>query len=90
LNSRAAASNVYTKEDITHLNNSSNNNSTTSLDSKANQTNTYTKTEMNVNLSILQAAVDNRVLICTVDINGRFKLSTSQDHTFKIQRKIGT
>jgi hypothetical protein len=52
LNSKASSSNVYTKEAITTLNTSSNNSSTTSLDSKADKINTYTKTEMNVNLSV--------------------------------------
>jgi hypothetical protein len=45
---------------------------------------------MNVNLSILSAGIDNRVLINTVDINGKFKILTTTDNVFKIQRKIGT
>jgi hypothetical protein len=45
---------------------------------------------MNVSLSILQAGIDNKVQISTVDINSRFKILTSTDNYFKIQRKIGT
>jgi hypothetical protein len=90
LNSRASSSNVYTKEAIKTLNTTSNNNSNTSSYSKADQVNTYTKTEMNVNLSMLQADVDTRVLIYTVDTHGKFKLKSGDDNNFKIQRTIGT
>jgi hypothetical protein len=45
---------------------------------------------MNVNLYMLQAAVDTRVLIYTVDINGKFKLKAGDDNNFKLQRTLGT
>ena len=86
LASKASATNVYSKEEI-------NNNDIifgNALNNKADKSTTYTNTETNADLSILQAAIDNRVLIYTVDINGKFKLSTSQYNSFKIQRKIGT
>jgi hypothetical protein len=37
----------------------------------------------------LQASIDNKVQISTVDINSRFKILTSTDNNFKIQRTIG-
>jgi hypothetical protein len=45
---------------------------------------------VNVDLSILQAGINNKVQISTVDINDKFKILTSTDNNFKIQRKIGT
>jgi hypothetical protein len=86
LNSKASSSNVYTKSEVGNLNNNSN----TSLNNKADKITTYDKTETNVDLSILQAGIDTRVLINTVDINGRFKILTTTDNNFKIQRQIGT
>jgi hypothetical protein len=77
-NSKASSSNVYTKSEIENLDN----NSDTSLNTKADKLTTYDKTETNVYLSILQAGIDNRVLINTVDINGRFKLLTTTDNNF--------
>jgi hypothetical protein len=50
------------------------------LNSKADNTQT------NVKLSILQASIDTKVQISTVDINNRFKILTSTDHNFQIQR----
>jgi hypothetical protein len=86
---KAVASNVYTKEEINNFNTSLTNNSNSSLTGKADKSDTYNKTDMNVSLSILQASIDNKVQISTVDINSRFKILTSVDHNFKIQRKIG-
>jgi hypothetical protein len=86
LASKASASNVYTKEAISNNDIIFGN----ALNTKADKSTTYNKTETNVNWSTLQAAIDGRVLMYTVDINGRFKLSTSQDNNFKLQRQIGT
>jgi hypothetical protein len=83
----AGASNAYTKEEINNFNTSLTNNTSSSLSGKADKTYTYNKTEMNVNLSILQASIDNKVQISTVDINSRFNTLTSTDHNFKIQRQ---
>jgi hypothetical protein len=80
---KAYASNVYTKEEI-------NNNDiifAAALNNKADKLTTYTKVESNVNLSILQAGIDNKVQISTVDINDKFKILTSTDNNFKINRK---
>jgi hypothetical protein len=84
LNSKASATNVSAKEDITNNDITFGN----ALNNKADKSTTYNKTETNVNLSTLQAAIDNRVLIYTVDINGKFKLKTGDDNNLKIQRKI--
>jgi hypothetical protein len=86
LNRKASSSDVYTKYDIDNLNN----NSDTSLNNKAYKSTTSDTTETNVYLSILQAGIDNKVLINTVDINGKFKIITTTDDNFKIQRTIGT
>jgi hypothetical protein len=59
------------------------------LSGKADKSDTYNKTDINVSLSILQAGIDNKVQISTVDINSRFKILTSTDNHFKIQRTIG-
>jgi hypothetical protein len=83
---KAVASNVYTKEEVKNLTTDS----SSSLSGKADKVDTYNKTGMNVNLSILQASIDNKVQISTVDINSRLKLLTSTDNNFKIQRKNGT
>jgi hypothetical protein len=80
LTSKASSSNVYTKSEIDDLNN----NSDTSLNTKADESTTYEKTETNVYLSILQAGTYNRVLINTVDINGKFKILTTTDNNFKM------
>jgi hypothetical protein len=39
-------------------------------------------TQTNVNLSILQASIYNKVQISTVDLNSRFKILTSVDNIF--------
>jgi hypothetical protein len=83
LASKASASNVYTKEEITNNDFFFGN----ALNNKADKSTTYNKTETNVNLSILQAAIDNRVLVYNVDINGKLKLKAGDDNNFKIQRK---
>jgi hypothetical protein len=57
------------------------------LSGKADNSDTYNKTGSNVSLSILQAGIDNKVQVLTVDINSRFKILTSTDNIFKIQRK---
>jgi hypothetical protein len=57
------------------------------LSGKADKSDTYNKTGSNVSLSILQAGIDNKVQVLTVDINSRFKILTSTDNIFKIQRK---
>ncbi len=49
--------------------------SDTSLNLKADKLDTYPKAEVNVALVILQAAVDRRVLIYAVDINGKVKIN---------------
>jgi hypothetical protein len=82
LNGKASSSNVYTKSEIDNLTNNSN----TSLTNKADKITTYDKTETNVYLSSLQAVIYTRVLMNTVDINGRFKILTTTYNNFKIQR----
>ena len=41
-------------------------------------------------LSILQAGIDNRVLINAVDINGKFKINAVSHDILKTQRVDGT
>ena len=49
-------------------------NTTNTLNTKADKSNTDLKTDVDVFLSILQAGIDRRVLINAVDINGRFRI----------------
>ena len=60
------------------------------LNSKADKLITYSKTEVNVALSTLQAGIDNRVLINAVDINGKFKLIAVSNDILKNQRVDGS
>jgi hypothetical protein len=43
------------------------------LSGKADKVDTYNKTDINVSLSILQAGIDNKVQISSVDINSRLR-----------------
>ena len=50
---------------------------------KSDKVNTYFKTDGDSCLSILQAGITNRVLITTLNVNGKFKLHATSDNTLK-------
>ena len=55
------AANVYSRSELD-----------VALNLTSNTLTTYSKTDVNVALSILQAGIDNRVLTNDVNINGKF------------------
>ena len=61
-----------------------------SLNNKDDKTNTYLKTDVDVCLSILEAGINIRVLINSVDMNGKFKLNATTNGILKIQRVDGS
>ena len=48
------------------------------------------KTDVDVLVSILQAGINNRVLIHTADINGKFKINATTNDILKIQKVDGS
>ena len=59
------------------------------LNLKSDKDNTYSETEVDIFLSTLQAAIDRRVLVNTVDINGKFKLNATTNDILNIQQVDG-
>ena len=86
VSSNMSASSVYTKQEITYVDIAFAN----SLNTKADKTNTYLKTDVDAFLSILQAGIHNRVLISSVDMNGKFKLNATTNDILKIQKVDGS
>ena len=60
------------------------------LNLKADRIDTYPKAEITVALGILQAGIDNRVLVDAVGINGKSKLKATSNDILKIQRVAGS
>ena len=60
------------------------------MNTKADKTNTYLKTDVDVCLSIVQAGILNRVLIHAVYINGNFKLHATTNDILKNQKVDGS
>ena len=60
-----------------------------SLNLKADKTDNYPKADVNVALTNLQAGIDRRVQIRTVNIDGKFKINATSDTIFKIQKVDG-
>ena len=86
LASKASSSNVHTKQEINEFYITFAN----SFYNKADKTNTYLKTDVDVFLSILQAGINNRVLINAVDINNNFKLNATTNDILKHQKVDGS
>ena len=76
LSSKASAPNVYTKQEITEFDITVAN----SLNAKADKINTQLKTDVDVFLSILQAGINNRVLIIYIDTNGNYNINAISDN----------
>ena len=60
------------------------------LFTKSYTVNTYTKTDVKVALSILQAGIDRRVGINVVDIDGTFKIHGVPNDILRIQKVDGS
>ena len=76
LSSKASAPNVYTKQEITEFDIAFAN----SLNNKAEKSNTYLKTGVNVSLNVLQAGINNNVLIIYIDTNGNYNINAISDN----------
>ena len=57
---------------------------------QADKINTYLKYDVDVFLSILQAGINDRVLINAVDINCKFKINATSNDILKIQKVDGS
>ena len=79
MNNNAVAFNVYSNTDIDIW-----------LNLKADKINTYLKSDVDVLLSILQAGIDSRVLINTMDINGKIIINATSNDILKIQKVDGS
>ena len=86
ISSKASASNVCTTQEILYFYIAFAN----SFNNKADKTNTYLKTDVNVCLSILQAGINNRVLRNAIDINCKFKINATTNDMFQIQNVDGS
>ena len=60
------------------------------LNNKSDKINTQLKNDFDVLLSILQAGINNRVLINAVDINGKFKINATTNDILKNQKVYGS
>ena len=60
------------------------------MNTKADESNNYLKTDVDVCLSILQAGINRRVLINAVDVNGSFKINATTNGILKIQKVDGS
>ena len=73
------ASNVYNNNEVD-----------IGLNLKSDKLTTYSKTDVNVALSMLQAGIDRRVQINTVDIDGKFKIYAVSNDILKLQTVNGS
>ena len=60
------------------------------INNKSDNITTYTTSDVNVALSIVQAGVDNHVLLNAVDIKGKFKLKSVSNDILKLQKVDGS
>ena len=81
---KASASTVYTKQEINYFYIAFAN----SLNTK--ETTTCLKTDVDVLLYILQAGINNRILIKSVDINGKFKTHATTNDILNTQKVDGS
>ena len=77
-------SNVYTTQEVNEFDITFAN----SLNNEADTKGTYLNTDVGVVLDILQAGINNRVLMNSVDTNGKIKLHATADTIFKKSKTL--
>ena len=82
----ALKASAYTKQEINYFYIAFAN----SLNTKADKTTTCLKTDVDVLLYILQAGINNRILIKSVDINGKFKTNATTNDILNTQKVDGS